>query len=227
MITRIAFDKTFPNQSLFDLDNPYPGEFAFDNLGRPSRGTPVLPGVEVRNSDPQPLFSSPPEGFDPSQSRLSFLYHPRDFDLQSVQVAVDVFADNYYLGSATFANPWWMVCERSPDGRWIAAVSHPLLAPLSYPVVYVLDLTDTGALVQQSLPIVNVSELAFAPDSRRLALLSKGEDDDFLYLADLETDEVRVLAVLDQARELDLEPERIPTRSWPINPLSSQVKRRL
>ena len=205
IFTRIAFDTAFPNQSLFDFENPYWGNFAFDPRGRPSRVTPVLPSTQVRSGDPQPPFTTPPTGFDPAQSQLSFLY-PADFDLHSPAAMVEVFAETYHLGRATFANPWWMVCERSPDGRRIAAVSHPLLSARSSPSVYLLDLTVMGARTQRNLPIANVSELAFSPDSRQLALLGKGEYNDSLYLADLEADELRMLAILDKAHSLAWSP---------------------
>jgi dipeptidyl aminopeptidase/acylaminoacyl peptidase len=99
-----------------------------------------------------------------------------------------------------------MICKRSPDGKRIAAVSHPLLAPRSSPAVYVLDLAGIGTHIQKNIPVANVTELAFAPDSRRLALLSKGEYDDFLYLADLEADELRMLASLNKAHSLTWNP---------------------
>jgi hypothetical protein len=203
--TRIAYDAAFQNQSLFDLDNPYLGSFAFDTRGRPSRATPTLPRDTARRVAPQLAYNNPPPGFDPTGSRLSFLYPP-DFDLYSPEVMVEVFAEKYHLGSAAFANPWWMICERSPDGKRIAAASHPQLSQHAPPSVYWLDLTDLRAGARQAIPVANVSELAFAPDSRRLALLAKGEHRDGLYLADLETGELRLLARVNEAHSLTWSP---------------------
>jgi hypothetical protein len=201
IVTRIELDTAFPNQSLFDLNNPYLGEFAYDAQGRRTLSTPVVPGIEVNQGFPNLPHSSPSAGFNPAQSQLAFLY-PQDFDLQSPEVKVDVFADIFHLGWATFANPWWMICERSPDGKRIAAASQPLLATSSSHAVYLLDLTNLSARSQRNLPVANVSELAFSPDSRQLAILSQADQNDFLYLADLETNELRMLATVEKAHSL-------------------------
>jgi hypothetical protein len=200
-ITWIDLDQNFTNQSLFDIENPRAGDFANAPIGKSNRVLPTLVAQANPEDHPQPALIAPPADFNPASSVLSFLYPP-DFDLHAPDITVEVFAEKYHLGSVTFANPWWMICERSPDGRRVAAVSHPVLAPRSSPAVYVLDLIDIGAHIQRNLPIANVSELAFSPDSRRLALLSKGDTDDFLYLADLETDELRLLTILNKAHSL-------------------------
>jgi hypothetical protein len=205
IVLRIAFNGDFQNQALFDPASPPPEAPANDPLGRPSRAIPTINARANWESNPQPAFIDPVPDFDPARSYLTFFYPP-DFDLHRPDVQVDVFGDDYYLGSVTFANPWWMICERSPDGRWIAAASRPALSQQISPSVYWLDLVAPPERMGQAIRILGASDLAFAPDSRQLALIGGGGSGYGLYLADLETDGLRLLAPLDAARSLAWSP---------------------
>jgi DNA-directed RNA polymerase specialized sigma24 family protein len=201
IVTRILFDLDFENQGLFDLENPSVGDFANDPLGRPGRGLPTITARANWESNPQPSYIDPPPGFNPSQSLLSFFYPP-DFDLQSLEVPVDLFAEDYFLGTVTFGNPWWMICERSPDGRRIVFSSRPLLSHQSSASLRWIDLLDMHVRTRRVIPGGNVSDLAFAPDSLRLVFFGLGGNGQGIYLADLKSGEVRQLAPAEQVRSL-------------------------
>jgi Tol biopolymer transport system component len=72
--------------------------------------------------------------------------------------------------------------------------------------VYWLDITDSRRRTQRTIHIAGASDLAFAPDSRRLAMIGSGGSGYGLYLADLETDELRLLAPVEWARSLAWSP---------------------
>ncbi len=205
IVVRVVFDGDFQNQALFDPNNPPPEAPANDPLGRPSRAVPTINARANWESNPQPAYIDPVPDFDPAQGYLTFFYPP-DFDLYSSDVQVDVFGDDYFLGNVTFANPWWMICERSPDGRQVAAASRLVLSRQISPSVYWLDITDSRRRTQRTIHIAGASDLAFAPDSRRLAMIGSGGSGYGLYLADLETDELRLLAPLEWARSLAWSP---------------------
>lgn len=206
IVTRVVFNLDFENQAFFDLNQPAPEAPANDPLGRPSRALPTIIARANWESNPQPARTAPPQGFDPARSRLSFLYPP-DFDLQSPEVPVDLFADDYFLGSVTFANPWWMICERSPDGRRIAAASRPLLAQQTGSTLYWLEVVNAPVIAQRRITIAGVSDLAFAPDSQRLAMLGRGGSGSGLYLVDLQTGELRILYAIERGRSLAWSPD--------------------
>jgi hypothetical protein len=206
IVTRVAFDLNFTNQALFDLDHQQTVEFANDPLGRPSRAAPTVTARANWESNPQPAYLDPPPEFDPTRSSLRFLY-PTDFDLSSVEVPVDLFGENYYLGSMIFANPWWIVCERSPDGQRIAFASRPLLSQQPSLTLRWLDLQDLRVRTRRSIPAVEVSDLAFAPDSTRLAYFGLGSSGEGVYLADLASGQVNLLSLAEKARSLAWSPD--------------------
>jgi hypothetical protein len=138
-------------------------------------GVPVAPNAT--GADPgfpadqahRPLPKKPlPPGFNPSFSTLTFQW--RNFPQRGQEVPVEVFADDYFLGEITTADPSSVVCTRSPDGRMLALMSWSD----SYETQRVglrwyrlLDLTNG---MRRSLGVTGTTTFAFSPNSRFLAL---------------------------------------------------------
>ena len=183
VMAAVQFDMDFPQETLFDPRSGMLKSFTQDHRGQPIVEEASLTTLEatkerlpVLPAGRQPLPQvPPPPGFDPTNSALTFQYLPGPLDGYSqpdTTLQVDLFAGDYFLGSLPFANPWSMLCDRSPDGQKIAYFgfnygrgSYPVQAPRGLHWFSLADLD--GA--QPPLTDFEIFDLAFAPDSRRLA----------------------------------------------------------
>jgi len=142
--------------------------------------SPVLP--DILSVDQQALMEpiSPPEGFDPSRSRLFFQWRPS----RPAQVALpgdiaEIFtSEGFLLGRVPMGNPWDLYCERSPDGRLIA-YAHPSQGWRTE--IFLSDgifwfSLDQVSEVHHVLPnaVAIGSDFAFSPDGRFLAFWGCG-----------------------------------------------------
>jgi hypothetical protein len=186
-VTAINYNVDFP-QELFDISLPWRNGFALDYTGQP------IP-MEKANNEPLPeghfrlTYPRPRGPFNHSHARLAFQY-PADYDNTSSQVKIDLFADSVYLGQVTFGNPWTTICQRSPDGLAIAYVSQPSEKGSSLDTtLYWFYLEDLHHPENRLMAPVAVTQFAFAPDSRRLAVFGYER-----------TNEPGTLSVLDTGR---------------------------
>lgn len=201
-VTSIKFDARFP-RGTFDrrkLSIDFAGEDLDDPQARRAALTRALvdkpPGHQMLDKIP------PPEGFDPSQSRLVFQWNqpppswynrPYLDDIRSPdefgrEIPVDVFAGRYYLGQIHL-NPWSVICDRSADGQHIAYVTVTGRRNEAVSSLEWVDLIDLGSV---SAPLVDTRpgwDIAFAPDNRQLAYQGCIGDQCGVYILDLETGE--------------------------------------
>jgi len=203
IVTSIAFNVNFP-QELFNTKLPWRGGFAQDYSGQPeASGTMplVVPGRERLPTNHSQT------GFDPSKSNLIFQY-PLSFNEQVPEAPVEVLADKIYLGNVRFGNPWTMICGRSPDGNKIAYVSQPFLSPNQDAFLNWFNLSDKSK-GEMSLGGLYTISFAFAPDSRRLAVVVYlGQfDEGSVYILDTETGKYTPLIWLLNARSLMWSPD--------------------
>jgi hypothetical protein len=124
----------------------------------------------------------PPDGFDPSQSRLAFQWNqtPRSGYIQPYladnrspddygeEIPVDVFADGYYLGEIRL-NPWSAICDRSADGINIAYISKSGERNEGVSSLKWINLFDLSSVSMPTADIQIGWDIAFAPDNNRLA----------------------------------------------------------
>lgn len=194
-VKTVAYDAAFDNPALFDLTDPWRGGFTADVAGHPLAVQSAVTPVKVDDPRPQ-AQKTPPPGFNPSQSRLSF-YYPVDFDLFKDRVAVGLSADGYYLGDIPFGNPWNMICARSQDGSKLAFASKPLVNTFYQPSnIYWFDLAKVPILAEGPLEI-NADEIAFAPDNRHLAVIGHVPGSrPGVFLADLQSRDVILLRTM-------------------------------
>lgn len=190
VVTDIAFDVDFPNQ-LFDHHLPVPTGFFQDYRGEPyplgaEIATPA--GTRPAKSASWPRRTPPPD-FNPAGSRLTFrwLGSPVPGDPGSL---AEVFAGNYLLGQVALGDPFRLLCKRSPDGRLAAFSERPELPPYLAAPLRWFSLTDLSR-VYLAISSIYVSDFAFAPDSRRLALSGCDErrSECGLYVIDLTNSE--------------------------------------
>lgn len=167
VVTAIAFDVDFPQQLLFDPRLPWRGGFASDYHGEPV--TMPMAAMPSETSTPAtPLVKiTPPAGFDPAHSRLSFQFAaiPR---YSSFPVDVDLYADQYFVATLKMGNFHSMICARSPDGRQIAYTGSGMMAGNDR--LHWFDLVRGADQVLESKPVIYAAEFAFSPDSRSLAI---------------------------------------------------------
>lgn len=192
LVTAIAYDVDFPQNDLFNPDLPWRGGFAKDYNGAPELSGPVQPTWEAPIGH-EPLPYVPALGqFDPSHSALTFQY-PQVFSSTESLADVSLFAGGFYLGKVKFGNPWTMICDRSPDGSKIAYVSQPFKSDTQNASLYWFSLLRPKEGVKRPLGDVYVTQLAFAPDSRRIAAF--GYNSQFykgmIYIIDTQSGEIR------------------------------------
>jgi hypothetical protein len=150
----------------------------------------------------QPL----PAGFDIGRSSLSF-YYPDDLHFLASESSVRISADGYDLGQFTLGNPWSLVCDRSPDGKMLAYISQPGLNPPNNAGLRWIDLPSPTGVTHSALGGIYMRELAFAPDSRQIAVFGRYISIDAVYIVDTQTSQYRRLVRLENARSLAWSPD--------------------
>ncbi len=132
--------------------------------------------------------------------------YPNSFDYHDPTSDVEVFTDQYYLGSLSFGNPWTLVCSRAPDGYKIAYVDMPDSAAQDTFLKWV-DLKDSELKVHNVLGGIQIKELVFSPDSRYLAAYGSYGGTGSIYLVDFQTQRIQQLKQLSNARSLAWSPD--------------------
>lgn len=195
-VTGLEVDVLFPAE-LFDPWLPWRGGYAMDYTGRPVPvdDSPVVVQVVAGR---QPRQSErPPQGFDPATQPLA-LQFDQDLNLFSPitgtqALTAELFAGPYFMGRFSFANPLTARCQRSPDGRRLGflqgdpSVGFPSRNPFQWFEI-------TRPYVRHNpQPDLLVSDFAFAPDSRRVALVGSRQNERGLFVLDTTTGLVRLL----------------------------------
>jgi WD40 repeat protein len=158
----------FP-QNLFDLQLPWRGGFALDFRGAPL-DSDAAPEIAPAHPPLTPLAL--PADFDFSHSPLTFQYSGSYLGF-SPEAQYQVFAGQYFIGQAYFGDPWKMICARSHDGYWIAYVSQPSQSHDLSSMLHWFDLSDPAVRFFTLHDQTGITELAFSPDTRRLAFFSR------------------------------------------------------
>lgn len=219
-----------------------------DALEEPSESMlGLLPG-----SDPGKVGDRirPPADFTPAQARLTFHFPDRGSKTDPFSTA-DLLADGFFLAQIPFGNPFSVICDRSRDGLWFAFGSET--DPYRGNILRWLNIEKPTATMRTQAARGTVTDLAFSPDSRRLAYFETffRRVDGLLKILDLETGSVARLMSLTSARSLvwspdgaqlamiadlegglvseqvlvmDLEENRVQTLSEPIEDLATDKK---
>lgn len=163
-VTGIVYDFPF-DYRVFDRTGP------LTHFARDPAGEPLLPDAPppTPRSTPSVGHRPAPPGFDPADSPLVF--HWTGKTRYGEPVPVTVFVGGHALGTLQLQDPGNTVCERSPDGRWLAYISYSdqieeLRAALHYARLDALEEIKTIP------PVLNPeSPFAFSPEGRWLAFL--------------------------------------------------------
>jgi hypothetical protein len=159
----------FP-QDLFDLQLPWRGGFAQDFRGAPL--APNAPWPDISPVREMLIYQPTPEDFDLSHSQLIFQY-AGSYSEFSPESQYWVFGNTSFLGQTYFGDPWSLICDRSPDGMWIAYVSHPEHDQNHDSMLHWFDLRDPAVRFYTLPNQTGVTELAFSSDNRQLAFFSR------------------------------------------------------
>lgn len=210
VITAIEYDIDIPER-LYDSSQHMQTYFAQDHRGDPiSRDDPLPTNLwshQPRSDElPRP---SPPHGFTPARSHLSFQWTSlSEFDPE-LGAYVDIFADGYYLGNVEFVDPQPILCTRSPDGTLLAYTGWSDETRFGYVPLRWLSLNDLGKVNTLSENIVPY-DFAFAPDNRQLAVygcLREVGGDCGIHIIDTDTGETRWLTQVEQGNGLTWSPD--------------------
>lgn len=207
-ITVLSFDVNF-SPDAFDPGRPFMPRFVRDYRGEEVVEEP-LPATDWVFPDSRPRLErlTPPLGFDPSNSRLTFQYlpnPPENIYENAGQHAVELFAGDFYLGSLQMACPWSCPCTRSSDGSRIAYISDSNSGDLHW-----IDLSHPEA-IQGPPEYLNGDDLAFAPDDQTLAVAGAGFTNGRwvrgIFTLDTGSGEYQLLQEIDQADSLVWSPD--------------------
>lgn len=226
-VAQIQFDKKFPDQLFTRAVNPVDRpdslleEGFLDYSGQPEGDlyppaiAPIWAVVAEDQLSPLPL----PQGFDLAHSRL--IFQPPDAnspEYSEGMLRLQVFADRFYLGDVWFADPFNVICDRSPDGYHIAFTQwpgSPDFPPYSY---FWFDLRDLQ-VSQGSIPGLHILRLEFAPDNRRLAIAGIDERNGYgrVYVTDTATGALQPLREVEPTWSLAWSPDgdQLAALKWP------------
>ena len=145
--------------------------------------------TEIGETDPAAAIGEqllPPAGFDPSSQALHFEFEtiymesipdvPKDF----LYHRASLFTEEYFLGKVDFADPWQVICTRSSDGSRLAFAE----TGGESQSLYWFNLSDLA--LQSHNANGSVTQLAFSPDSQRLAYFTSRQGQGDLHVLNLE-----------------------------------------
>jgi len=204
-INRLEQDVDFP-QHLFDFHLPWRGGYAQDARGIPLALDAALPEVALRTTMRKALLA--PAGFDLSHSQLTFQYAGQTADF-SPEAQFEIYADDFFLGQAFLGDPWSMICDRSPDGRWLAYASRPAQSHDPGSMLHWFDLSQPAARYYTLYSQTGISEMAFSADSQRLAYFSQPDPaaSGALYILELPDQNSRLLYTTGDIKSLVWSPD--------------------
>lgn len=192
-VNAIAYDVDFPADLFYPPTSPVMG------LAQSYRGEPLQEDPESLPVDwsvfalrhPIEDRTPPPDDFDLARASLIFQQLHLNSETDSNK-GLEVFADDYFLGSLEIPETILKSCRRSPDGfnALIATSAHPLFTEST--TLYWLRLAPFEAhkLLEQGY---GAPDSAFSPDSKKLAYLGC-EGSCGLYIVDLESGETMRIA---------------------------------
>ena len=188
-ITAISFDFNFPRG--FFYQQPSGGKISWLDIWKPmsqysainlQSNRSLTSGHEIR---PTP-FIKLPDGWDPSQGRLTF-----QWSIEPAQTGeTDLFSDDFYLGQVfKMGDPWSLLCTRSPDGQKIAFIESPDIPIYASQGIYWFSLKNPQEVHTLLSNGTVASDVAFSPDSRYLAYFGCGGQDENcgVYIYDTQT----------------------------------------
>lgn len=197
VVKAVAYDVDFP-QELFNFALPWRGGYARDYTGEPASIGENSYSTSDDELASMMIIETPPEGFNPSLSRLSFQYPPEAGPLTPA-ASTEVYADGYYLGYVQMGIPWDTTCQRSKDGAKIIFSSKridPDGSNIQSGGTYYVDLRTLDEIYRLQPAESGVEgDFAISPDSRTVALwgCSGKEDPCGVFLHDMETHKWRKL----------------------------------
>jgi RNA polymerase sigma factor (sigma-70 family) len=168
-VRSVQYDIDIP-QTLMNPQIPWRGGFAQDPDGTPAAIVSIQPQSYVSRQR-IPLRTPPPD-FDPAKGKITFQYPP-SYRLNPPSSQIQLFSNGYLMGNIIFGDPWQSICDRSPDGRWIAYVSNPVHSSNVNSQLHWFMITNSSPDDLQTLFRFGVTEFAFSPDSQELAFFSK------------------------------------------------------
>jgi RNA polymerase sigma factor (sigma-70 family) len=195
---------------LFNPEYQWTGAFAKNVTNQPLSQGRTAPNFYIRalaEMEDLPIAAAPVD-FDPGSSQLYFqisqVYYesPPDASFPLLYEA-SVFTDRYYLGNLDFENPWDMICDRSPDGTRLAIASR---RPTDRSFLRLYDLKKVDSIVGRTF-LATVTQFAFAPDSRRLAIFASHEPYGSVYIIDTDDNTMVHLIDLPDARSFVWSPD--------------------
>jgi hypothetical protein len=219
VVTALAFNQDFPDD-LFTSPDKYmewsPASAERTSLTFSPEGElyPWLANQFSTEINP----AQPPPDFDPSGSRLRFLYAGEIIFGPARATEVQVLADNYSLGIIKINHLYKTTCIRSPDGRLIGlftqdnppSLLNDLFTLYKLPSLEQLSLTFPGNVLVRA---------AFSPDSRNLAVagIDLETTRSNLFLVDLDSGERQEVTGIPPVYSLawSLDGSRLAALHWP------------
>jgi DNA-directed RNA polymerase specialized sigma24 family protein/LysM repeat protein len=213
LVTGLEINPDIPD-TLFNPQVPWLGGYAKD-----SRGAPFAPGEDqspwVSTSSPRinPPYIPAPADLDLAASALQFQFGANfsifpDLDPVNLYPA-EIFIGGRYLGPTRLPNPFFTLCARSPDGRYMAFAAAGTNIPDIYSggttpgsLIRWIDLSDPET---EHMPVANLQPFSFvfSPDGKQLAMYAEDiYNRRGIYLLDLHNEDARLLQDVDSATSL-------------------------
>jgi DNA-directed RNA polymerase specialized sigma24 family protein/WD40 repeat protein len=189
-ITSLALDVNFPGR-LYSYRPQISDKASWADVW-----TPDLYVIHLRTEDdilrsaigraPLPVVRAP-IGLDPSNSTLTFQWNTLPDG--SLSPDVSILSGNYYVGTVNMGDPWSLLCTRSPDGSTIAFIKHPDIPIYAPETIQWFRLRDTANVFELFPNGYTASDVAFSPDSQKLAFFgcSNNESNCGIFLLNLQT----------------------------------------
>lgn len=153
-------------------------------------------------------FSEIPPGFDPTGSTIQFqtpaIISPQAEFIQATQI----IADGYLLGHVDLDPLQTVNCRRSGSGNTLAFFHQTDLASTLSPGIDWFNLHQVDQKYQ-AMPDYEISDLAFRPDGKEVAVIARqlNSPDTGLYLLDHVTGELQLLLQLDSGSHIRWKPD--------------------
>ena len=160
------------------------------------------------DGDPDYHFYGNDRGF--FQAMMDNLLHWHYFTswepkINGKSTSADLFAGDYYLGSLEVSDPFWLNCDRSPDGARLALAEGRKRPAREQSLLTWIDLSDAKNVNTLELDL-DLSNFAFAPEGR-LAIFGYGKHFGSLYVLDTDSGELTKLLDLAYLRSLMWSPD--------------------